>query len=82
MSDIVRSLSFSDERARDPASLLGREWLVTNGLGGFAAGTLAGIPTRRYHGLLVAALPTPLGRTVMLNHLSEWLRVSDGRIPC
>ena len=78
MSDIVRSLSFSDERARDPASLLGREWLVTNGLGGFAAGTLAGIPTRRYHGLLVAALPTPLGRTVMLNHLSEWLRLSDG----
>jgi len=75
---IVRSLSFADEGARDPASLLGREWLVTNGLGGFAAGTLAGIPTRRYHGLLVAALPTPLGRTLMLNHLSEWLRLSDG----
>ena len=47
---------------------------MTNGLGGFASGTVAGVPTRRYHGLLVAALPTPLGRTVMLNHLSEWLR--------
>jgi predicted glycogen debranching enzyme len=58
--------------------MLGREWLVTNGLGGFASGTLAGVPTRRYHGLLVAALPTPLGRTVMFNHLSEWLRLPTG----
>jgi len=78
VSDIVRSLSFTDERSREPASILGREWLVTNGLGGFAGGTVAGIPTRRYHGLLVAALPTPLGRTVMLDHLSELLRLSDG----
>jgi len=74
----ARLLSLADPQARDPVSLLGREWLVTNGLGGFAAGTLAGIPTRRYHGLLVAALPTPFGRTVMLNHLSEFLRLSDG----
>jgi predicted glycogen debranching enzyme len=58
--------------------MLGREWLVTNGLGGFASGTLAGVPTRRYHGLLVAALSTPLGRTVMFNHLSEWLRLPTG----
>ena len=71
-------LSCAGEEARAAGTLLGREWLVTNGLGGFAAGTVAGIPTRRYHGLLVAALPTPLGRTVMLNHLSEWLRVADG----
>jgi predicted glycogen debranching enzyme len=78
VAEIVRALSCTGDRARDPASLLGREWLVTNGLGGFAAGTLAGIPTRRYHALLVAALPTPFGRTVMLNHLSEWLRLSDG----
>ena len=78
MSDPVRAINCTGDQVRDPASLLGREWLVTNGLGGFAAGTLAGIPTRRYHGLLVAALPTPLGRTVMLNHLSEWLRASDG----
>ena len=39
-----------------------REWLVTNGLGGYASGTVAGVVTRRYHGLLVAALPAPLGR--------------------
>ena len=55
-----------------------REWLVTNGLGGFASGTIAGVPTRRYHGLLISALPTPLGRVVMLNHLCEWLRFADG----
>jgi predicted glycogen debranching enzyme len=54
-----------------PDELLAREWLVTNGLGGYASGTIAGIPTRRYHGLLIAALPAPLGRVVMLNDLRE-----------
>ncbi|MFQ5614214.1 MAG: amylo-alpha-1,6-glucosidase, partial [Anaerolineae bacterium] len=43
-----------------------KEWLVTNGLGGYAAGTVAGANTRRYHGLLVAALRPPLGRTVLV----------------
>lgn len=46
-----------------------REWLVTNGLGGYASGTIAGVVTRRYQGLLIASLPAPLGRMVMLNHL-------------
>jgi predicted glycogen debranching enzyme len=55
-----------------------REWLVTNGLGGYAAGTVAGVVTRRYHGLLVAALPAPLGRVVMLNHLLERVRIRGG----
>ena len=57
-----------------------REWLVTNGLGGYASGTVAGSHTRRYHGLLIAALPAPLG-TVMLNHLSERLPAGRAR-PC
>jgi predicted glycogen debranching enzyme len=57
-----------------------REWLVTNGLGGYASGTVAGVVTRRYHGLLVAALPAPLGRFVMLNHLLERVRLPDRRI--
>src|SRR5579884_826275 len=61
-----------------PAEALAREWLVTNGLGGYASGTLSGAATRRYHGLLVAALPSPLGRVMMLNHLSEELRLPDG----
>ncbi|HEY0705826.1 MAG TPA: glycogen debranching enzyme N-terminal domain-containing protein, partial [Polyangia bacterium] len=58
--------------------LLNREWLVTNGLGGYASGTLGGFMTRRYHGLLVAALPNPLGRTMMLNHLYASVRVPEG----
>lgn len=48
-----------------------REWLVTNGIGGYASGTVAGMLTRRYHGLLVAALKPPLGRTLMLTKLDE-----------
>ena len=57
--------------------LLAREWLVTNGLGGYASGTVSGAVTRRYHGLLIAALPAPLGRVVMWSHVSEFLRFSD-----
>jgi len=52
-----------------------REWLVTNGLGGYASGTVAGMLTRRYHGMLVASLPAPLGRMVLLNHLLERVRL-------
>ncbi len=53
----------------DLAAASRREWLVTNGLGGFAAGTVAGINTRRYHGLLVAALRPPLDRTLLVAKL-------------
>jgi predicted glycogen debranching enzyme len=60
--------------------LLGREWLVTNGLGGYASGTVAGIPTRRFHALLVSALPAPLARVVMLSQLTERVTLPDGRI--
>jgi predicted glycogen debranching enzyme len=51
-----------------------REWLVTNGLGGYASGTVAGTTTRRYHGLLVAALQPPVKRTVLVNDLDESIR--------
>jgi predicted glycogen debranching enzyme len=64
-----------DDVARDGEPMPRREWLVTNGLGGYASGTVAGVVTRRYHGLLVAALPAPLGRIVMLNHLLERVRL-------
>jgi predicted glycogen debranching enzyme len=63
-----------------PDTALTREWLVTNGLGGYAAGTVSGIPTRRYHGLLVAALPAPVGRILMLCQACEVLRLPDGTI--
>ena len=48
-----------------------REWLCANGLGGFASGTVAGLATRRYHALLVAALSPPVGRTVVVSGLDE-----------
>jgi predicted glycogen debranching enzyme len=60
--------------------LLNREWLVTNGLGGYASGTVSGAITRKYHGILVAALPAPLGRVVMWNHVSEFLRFDDNEV--
>jgi predicted glycogen debranching enzyme len=61
-------------------SLADKEWLVTNGLGGYASGTLSGALTRRYHAYLVAALPTPFGRTVMLNYVWERIRYPNGRL--
>src|ERR1700680_1731652 len=54
-----------------------REWLVTNGIGGFASGTIAGGMTRRYHGLLIAALQPPLGRTQLGAVLDETARYGD-----
>jgi predicted glycogen debranching enzyme len=64
----------------DFSSLAAREWLVTNGLGGYASGTLAGACTRRYHGLLVAALSPPLGRTVMVAKLDLFAQYQGHRI--
>lgn len=58
--------------------LLSREWLVTNGIGGYASGTVSGAPTRRFHGVLIAALPTPYGRTMMLNDVSEEIFLPGG----
>ena len=62
---------------RDLETGLRREWLVTNGLGGYAFGTIAGPATRVYHGLLVAALAPPVSRTVLVGGLMEWATV-DG----
>jgi predicted glycogen debranching enzyme len=61
------------------AELLEREWLVTNGIGGYAAGTLSGTNTRRYHGLLVAATEPPAGRRVRLANLIEEVVVDGAR---
>jgi predicted glycogen debranching enzyme len=60
---------------------LRREWLVTNGLGSYASGTLAGINTRSYHGLLVAALNPPVDRTVLVGGLVEWVTYAGHRYP-
>src|SRR5262245_19587751 len=64
-------------RGGDIGTLLDREWLVANGLGGYASGPVAGAATRRYHGLLVAAHAAPLGRVMMFNHLTEQFRSPD-----
>ncbi|MBV9443243.1 MAG: glycogen debranching enzyme family protein, partial [Acidobacteriaceae bacterium] len=66
--------------AEDSRILMETEWLVTNGLGGYASGTAGGTPTRVFHGYLIAALPSPLGRTMMLNELFEELVDADGRV--
>lgn len=78
-SSLTRQISLANTERLHTRQMLRREWLVTNGLGGYASGTISGKVARRYHGLLVAALPAPLGRVVMLNHLEEHLRLPDGR---
>jgi predicted glycogen debranching enzyme len=78
MENLLRKVPYIEVDLHDPEALLQREWLVTNGLGGYASGTVLGVVTRRYHGLLIAALPAPQGRVVMFNHLSERLRLPDG----
>jgi predicted glycogen debranching enzyme len=79
MEDWVLRIPASATTANKADLLLTREWLVTHGLGGYASGTIAGVATRRYHSLLIAALPAPLGRRVMLNHLSELIRLPNGK---
>src|SRR5947209_338678 len=79
MDDCVIRIPWSPDMANKAELLLSREWLVANGLGGYASGTIAGVASRRYHSLLIAALPAPFGRRVMLNHLSELIRLPNGK---
>jgi predicted glycogen debranching enzyme len=62
------------------AAAASREWLVTNGLGGYAAGTIANATTRRYHGVLVAALRPPVERTVMVTKVDATVRYRGSTI--
>jgi predicted glycogen debranching enzyme len=75
----VRRIPWPVVDPTDPDALATREWLVTNGLGGYASGTVSGVITRRYHGVLISALAAPFGRMVMLSHVAEQLRFPDGR---
>src|SRR6266404_1934663 len=75
-SDVA--ISFGPEICNDLSAAEQREWLVTNGIGGFASGTVAGCATRRYHGLLVAALNPPARRTLLVGGLDELASV-DGK---
>ena len=72
------ALHLDPQICRNIEAATSREWLVTNGLGGYASGTVAGVNTRRYHGLLVASLSPPVQRMVLLAALEEWLILADG----
>ena len=71
-------IDFGPDICHDLKMSLGREWLETNGLGGFASSTIVGLNTRRYHGLLVAATMAPVGRMVLLSK-NEEIVVIDGQ---
>ncbi|MCA9287185.1 MAG: glycogen debranching enzyme N-terminal domain-containing protein, partial [Phycisphaerales bacterium] len=62
----------------DAIDAVSTEWLLTNGIGGFAMGTLLGVPTRRYHGLLVAAMRPPIDRIVALHSMDELVVIDRG----
>jgi predicted glycogen debranching enzyme len=74
-------IDFDRSIVSDLAIASRREWLVTNGIGGYASSTLAGMHTRRYHGLLVAALKPPLGRTILVSKLDETAEYGTHRYP-
>ena len=71
-------IQFKEDICANLDAALGREWLETNGLGGFASSTILGLNTRCYHGLLVAALKPPVKRFVLLSKLEETL-IIDGQ---
>src|SRR4051812_34814556 len=73
-------IQFDQDVCRDLAAASSREWLETNGLGGFASSTIIGLNTRRYHALLTAATKPPVGRVVLLSKLEETVIVGDSRI--
>jgi predicted glycogen debranching enzyme len=71
MITIPRDICVDLDRALD------KEWLVTNGIGGFASGTVAGVNTRHYHGLLIAALKPPVERTLLLASINEEAEIDE-----
>jgi predicted glycogen debranching enzyme len=74
-------IEFGREICGDLDAAEAREWIVTNGIGSFASGAVAGSFTRRYHGLLIAALQPPLGRTQLVSAIDETLRYGDLEYP-
>src|SRR5215470_5752087 len=72
-------IQFGDNICADFPQATSREWLETNGLGGFASSTISGVNTRRYHALLIAATKPPLGRMVLLSKFEETLVINGAR---
>ncbi|MCZ6678284.1 MAG: glycogen debranching enzyme N-terminal domain-containing protein [Candidatus Poribacteria bacterium] len=70
-------IQFDHQICRDFAAAIQKEWLETNGIGGYASSSIVGANTRRYHGLLVAATQPPVGRRVLLSKLEETVCIGD-----
>ncbi len=81
MTPPISAVRLSHDLCTHLASAEQREWLVTNGLGGFACGTVAGTLTRRYHGLLIAALSPPRARTLLVTKIDEIVRIRNTSTP-
>jgi predicted glycogen debranching enzyme len=75
-----RRLTLPWDPLKDPLPLRQREWLITNGLGGYASGTVAGIPSRKYHGLFVPNLSAPKGRHILISRCDEVVIVDGKRM--
>lgn len=73
-------IQFGQEVCGDLEAARSREWLESNGLGGFASSTIVGLNTRRYHGFLIAAAKPPVGRLLLLSKLEEVLIVDGERV--
>src|ERR1700737_3482803 len=71
-------IEFGREVCSNLDDALTREWIETNGIGGYASSTIIGLNTRRYHGLLVAATKPPAGRMVLLSKMEETV-ILNGR---
>ena len=74
------NLQIDESRCKDLDTSSRLEWLETNGLGGFASGTVSGVHTRRYHGLLTSALHPPVGRALLVAKFEDTLVVDGNRV--
>src|SRR5262249_38956942 len=72
-------IMFDQATCRDLSTARRREWIETNGMGGYASSAIVGLNTRRYHGLLVAATRPPLGRMVLLSKVEETILIGGHR---
>jgi len=79
MTNTAIDITVSHLSSQDPSSLLAKEWLVTNGIGGYASGSLLGLATRRYHGLFVPELPG-WGRTMLVPRLDDTVKWDGGQV--
>jgi predicted glycogen debranching enzyme len=78
---ILPSIRLSSDVLSDVGNAVRREWIVTNGLGGYASSTVLGLNTRKYHALLVAAFQPPVDRRVCLAKLDEEITIGSSVYP-